>query len=385
MIRVSGDNFEELKTASGELIHELGTYRGVVDLDEDSDEGKREARLTLRESARPTGITVAALGRHVREATFGAEARRVTRNREDVKIMVRYPEAFREQIANLESMWIPAENTPGGTRAWVPLGEVAELEEAVGYSTLHRSEQKRSITVLGEVDAAITSGSDVISKVQTDFIPDLQKRHPGMTIEFLGSTEEQGKAFGSLTIAFPVALLLVYMLLAGLFRSYFQPLVVMAAIPFGIQGAIIGHWLTDNPMTILSMIGLVALTGILVNDSLVLVDFINQRIRGGLSPFEASVEGAKLRLRPILLTTLTTVAGLTPLMFETSFQATFLIPMAVTLTFGLLFATALTLVIVPAINMIFFDVQGLVVDALSRRRSPTEQTTANPNPASVTP
>jgi hydrophobic/amphiphilic exporter-1 (mainly G- bacteria), HAE1 family len=380
MIRVSGENFDDLQAASVELIRELSTYTGVVDLDDDFDEGKREARLTLRESARPTGISVATLGQHVRAATYGAEARRVTRNREDVKIMVRYPQAFREQIANLESMWIPADsaNIPDAEsirdgsdrRGWVPLSEVAQLDEAVGYTTLHRAEQERSITVLGEVDAAITSGSDVLAKLQADYIPELQRRYPDMTVEFLGSAEEQGKAFSSLKIAFPVSMLLVYMLLAGLFRSYFQPLVVMAAIPFAVQGAIVGHWLTDNPMTILSMIGLVALTGIVVNDSLVLVDFINQRIRAGEDHFEASIEGARLRLRPILLTTLTTVAGLAPLMFETSFQAKFLIPMAVTLTFGLLFATALTLVIVPAINMIFFDIQHAVIAVLSRRRKP---------------
>jgi multidrug efflux pump subunit AcrB len=158
-----------------------------------------------------------------------------------------------------------------------------------------------------------------------------------------------------------VALVMIYMLLAGLFRSYVQPLVVMSAIPFAIQGALIGHWVTDNPFTILSRIGLVALTGIVVNDALILVDFINSRVRLGIAPFEASIEGAKLRLRAILLTTLTTVAGLTPLMFETSFQAKFLIPMAVTLTFGLMFATALTLVIVPTLNLIFYDIRALVL------------------------
>ena len=145
-------------------------------------------------------------------------------------------------------------------------------------------------------------------------------------------------------------------MLAGLFRSYIQPLVVMSAIPFGLLGAVIGHWLMGETMTILSAIGMVALTGILVNDSLVLVDFINRRIKNGENVFEASVQGARLRLRAILLTTLTTAAGLTPLMFETSFQAKFLIPMAVTLTFGLLFATALTLVIVPTLNLIMYDV-----------------------------
>ncbi len=247
------------------------------------------------------------------------------------------------------------------------MNEVAELEEAVGYTTLHRSEQKRSITVFGEIDAAITSAYDVLDKVRREYVPELERRYPGMKVEFLGSAEEQAKAFGSLKIAFPVALLLIYMLLAGLFRSYYQPLVVMSAIPFGLQGAIVGHWLTNNPMTILSAIGLVALTGIVVNDSLVLVDFINHRIRAGISPFEASITGAKLRLRAILLTTLTTVAGLTPLMFEKSFQAKFMIPMAVTLTFGLMFATALTLVLVPALNLVYFDVESLF-DRFLRRR-----------------
>jgi multidrug efflux pump subunit AcrB len=159
----------------------------------------------------------------------------------------------------------------------------------------------------------------------------------------------------------PMALLLIYMQLAGLFRSYTQPLVVMSAIPFAIQGAVIGHWVTGYPVTVLSMIGMVALTGIVVNDSLVLVDFINSRVRSGMSHFEASVQGGKLRLRAILLTTVTTIAGLTPLMFETSFQAKFLIPMAVTLTWGLGFATALTLVVVPALNMAFFDIRRVIM------------------------
>ncbi len=366
VIRLSGDDFDQLKDASQELIAELGQYTGVVDLDENADEGKREARLTLRKTARPTGITVSALGRHVRAATYGAEARRITRNREDVKIMVRYPEPFRREIANLESMWIPTQSKTG-ERGWVPMREVAQLEEAVGYTTLHRSEQQRALTVYGEIDAELTSAYDVLDKIRSEYVPQLEQRYPGMKVEILGSSEEQAKAFGSLKIAFPVSLLLVYMLLAGLFRSYFQPLVVMAAIPFGFQGAIVGHWLTDNPVTILSAIGLVALTGILVNDSLVLVDFINQRIRSGLTPFEASIAGAKLRLRPILLTTLTTAAGLTPLMFEKSFQAKFLIPMAVTLTFGLIFATALTLVIVPALNLVYFDVIGAGQQLLGRR------------------
>ncbi len=355
-IKVTGEDFDEIVAVANELKVALSRYEGVSDLDDDFDKGKREVRLRLRDSARPTGIDVSALGNHVRSAMYGREARRFMRNREDVKIMVRYPEDFRESVYNLESMWIPTGLT-AGKRGWVPLGEVAELTEAESYTTIHRSQQRRSVTVFGSVDQKVASMSEILEKIRQKFDTEIKPEHPDTQIEFLGSYEEMTKAFSGLKLAFPVALLLIYMLLAGLFRSYVQPLVVMSAIPFGIQGAIVGHWVTGNPMTILSWIGLVALTGIVVNDALILVDFINSRIRRGMDDFEASIQGAKLRLRAILLTTLTTVAGLTPLLFETSFQAKFLIPMAVTLTFGLIFATGLTLVIVPALNMIFFDLR----------------------------
>ena len=358
-IRFSGDDFADIVAVSDELKERLTGLNGVFDLDDDFEEGKREVQLRLRESARATGITVGALGTHVRSALFGQEARRITRNREDVKIMVRYPRYFRENIYNLESMRIPTNGTFAG-RGWVPLGEVAALSPTNGFTTIHRSQLERSVTVSAEVDDAVASAGDISTKIKEEFGAWLAKEYPDVRMEFVGSQQDEAKAFESLGIAGLAAVLMIYTLLAGLFRSYWQPIVVMSAIPFGFQGAIIGHWMTNNPLTILSGVGLVALTGILVNDALVLVDFINKRVRDGLTDFEASVEGAKLRLRPILLTTLTTVAGLTPLMFETSFQAIVMIPMAVTLTFGLIFATALTLIIVPCMNLIFFDIRTLV-------------------------
>ncbi|MEZ6064234.1 MAG: efflux RND transporter permease subunit [Planctomycetaceae bacterium] len=360
-IRFTGDDFDELKAVVDEFKTELATYAGVVDLDDDLDDGKREVQLTLRAAARPTGITRQQLGSHVRGATYGVEARRLTRNREDVKIMVRYPEATRDEVANIESMWIPS--GPASTnseRGWVPMSEVADLNETRSFTQIHRSQQRRALKVLGDIDTLVAKPEDVLGRIRREFVPQVQERHPQVRIDFLGSQEEQSKSFSSLRLAMPISLLLIYMMLAGLFRSYAQPIVVMSAIPFAFQGAIIGHWLTGNPATFLSAIGMVALTGIVVNDSLVLVDFINNRVRAGMDEFEASVQGATLRLRPILLTTLTTVAGLAPMMFEKSFQAKFLIPMAVTLTFGLLFATILTLLIVPVLNMIFFDVRSMV-------------------------
>ena len=355
--RLTGPNHEELKEVAGLLRQDVATYQGVGDLDDDIDEGKREMQLRLLQSAGATGATTASLGTHIRAALYGQEARRLTRNREDVRIMVRYPESYRENVYSVESMWIPTGTGPQD-RSWAPLRQMAQLTEADGVTSIYRSEHQRAVTVFANVDDELGNTQDILKKVRANFDAKIAPQHPNVKIEFLGSSEEMRKAFSGLKLAFPVALLIIFMMLAGLFRSYAQPLVVMAAIPFGFLGAIIGHLVTNNPLTILSMIGMVALCGILVNDSLVLVEFINKRVRAGLSHFEASIEGAKLRLRAILLTTLTTAAGLTPLMFETSFQAKFMIPMAVTLTFGLIFATLLTLVIVPALNLIFLDIFG---------------------------
>ncbi|MEZ6046405.1 MAG: efflux RND transporter permease subunit [Planctomycetaceae bacterium] len=355
-IKIASTNPEYLEPLSKRIKTELAGYAGVFDIDDDYDQGKREAQIRLLEAARPAGITVTDLGNHVRSAIYGKEAKRFSRNREDIKIMVRYPEEFRNNIYNLETMYLPT-GTSYVNRGWIPFSEVAQLEESESFTTLNRTNMKPSISVFADVNEqdGTANIADIIEEINKTFNNVLVNEFPGTELQFLGNYEERTKSFASLRIAFPVALLLIYLCLAALFRSYFQPLVVMMAIPFGFQGAIIGHWLTDNPFTMLSRIGCVALTGIIVNDSLVLVDFINARIRSGLSEIEATISGARLRLRAILLTTLTTVAGLTPLMFETSFQAVFLIPMAVTLTFGLVFATILTLIIVPAINMIYFD------------------------------
>ncbi|MEQ9411339.1 MAG: efflux RND transporter permease subunit [Fuerstiella sp.] len=381
-ISVSGVPDQQLPRVVDDLKRIAGTLQGVYDLDDNLDIGKKELRLRLRDSAASTGVTAGRLGMHVRGALFGQEARRITRNREDVRIMVRYPESFRDSTWNVESMWIPGRSLTGAafatatpdavgdgapTRSWVPISELADVEMGVGYSTITRYQQTRSATVVGAVDDAIVpSTSSVIDRIKALAEEEIVPRYPGIDIQYLGQAEEMRKSFSSLKMAFPVAMLIIYGMLAGLFKSYTQPLVVMAAIPFGFLGAVIGHWVTGETFTILSAIGLVALAGILVNDSLVLVDFVNKRMRSGLSAFDASVDGAKQRLRAILLTTLTTASGLIPLMFETSFQAKFLIPMAVTLTFGLIFATGLTLVIVPCLNLIREDILTQLLGLKSR-------------------
>lgn len=355
-VSISGLSDDDLPRATVELRRLIAGLDGVYDLDDNLDIGKKELRLKVRDAAAATGVSVGVLGAHVRGALFGQEARRITRNREDVRIMVRYPESFRESTWNIESMWIPGSG-PAGQRKWIPISEVAEAHMDIGYSTITRYQQTRSATIVGSVDAArVPSTSSVVTEIKSLAEKELVPRYPGIDLQYLGQAEEMRKSFSSLMVAFPVAILTIYGMLAGLFRSYTQPLVVMSAIPFGFLGAVVGHYVTGETFTILSWIGLVALSGILVNDSLVLADFINKRVAHGLTVFEASVDGAKKRLRAILLTTLTTASGLIPLMFETSFQAKFLIPMAVTLTFGLVFATGLTLILVPCLNLIREDV-----------------------------
>ncbi|MEZ6124162.1 MAG: efflux RND transporter permease subunit [Planctomycetaceae bacterium] len=357
-ISVSGLSDHDLPRAINQLKGIAAELDGVYDLDDNLDIGKKELRLRVRDSAAAAGVTSAGLGLHVRGALFGQEARRITRNREDVRIMVRYPESFRDSPWNVEDMRIPSgRRDRNGQRSWLPISEVADVESGIGFSMITRYQQTRSAKVIGAVDdAKVPSTTDVIDGIRARAEAELVPRFPGIDIQYLGQAEEMRKSFSSLKLAFPIALLIIYGMLAGLFRSYTQPLVVMSAIPFGFLGAVVGHWLTGETFTILSAIGMVALAGILVNDSLVLVDFINKRVDDGLTLQQASVDGATKRLRAILLTTLTTVSGLVPLMFETSFQAKFLIPMAVTLTFGLMFATVLTLVLVPCLNLIRSDV-----------------------------
>ncbi|GAB5441538.1 MAG: efflux RND transporter permease subunit [Fuerstiella sp.] len=382
-ISLSGVSNDVLPQVLEEFKQLAGSIEGVYDLDDNLDIGKKELRVRLRDTAAATGVTVGRLGMHVRGALYGQEARRISRNREDVRIMVRYPESFRESVWNVESMYIPdamgqmaAASGQPPQRNWIPIDEIADLEMDVGYSTITRYQQTRSAKVIGAVDdAVVPSTYSVIEKIREQAEASIVPKYPGLEIQYLGQAEEMRKSFSSLKMAFPIALLIIFGMLAGLFKSYSQPLVVMSAIPFGFLGAVIGHWVTGETFTILSWIGLVALAGILVNDSLVLVDFVNKRVAAGLSPYDASIDGAKKRLRAILLTTLTTASGLIPLMFETSFQAKFLIPMAVTLTFGLLFATGLTLILVPCLNLIREDVlQLLYRDRAASVHSPLNST-----------
>ncbi len=351
-IEITSDRMDDLLAAAGEMKSALSRFGGVYDIADDFEEGRREIQISLLDAARPLGLTTRGLATEVRGAFYGLEARTLQRDREDVDIRVRFPLEQRRSIYDLESMWVA---TPAGRM--VPFSEVARVEDGRGYASIRRVEQRRAIVVSADVDQNRGNAEQIIAGLAAEVIPDLESRFAGLRIEFAGNKRETAKSFSSLRRDFFIALVVIFVMLAGLFRSYIQPLVVMTSIPFAFNGAVLGHLVMGYPLTILSMIGLVALAGIAVNDALVLVDFVNKERRAGASAVEAVIQGGKRRLRPIILTSLTTILGLGPLMAETSFQARFLIPMAISISFGLAFATVLTLVVVPSVYMIIEDVR----------------------------
>ncbi|MGE3181776.1 MAG: efflux RND transporter permease subunit, partial [Phycisphaerae bacterium] len=369
-IEVTGRNEAHLKEVSDELKAELAKYEGVFDIDDDNDIGRREMRITLRDAARPLGLSTQSLATEVRGAFFGIDARTLQRDDEDVDIRVRFPESRRRNIYELEQLRIA---TPlGGS---VPLTEIAEIEEDSGYSALRRVNQRRAITVSADVDQTVTT-ADLVLGDMAQKLEQLRLTYPGTRIDFAGKKLESRKSFGSLKRDFLIALAIIYVMLAGLFRSYLQPFVVLTAVPFGMIGAVWGHLVMGYPLTILSIIGIVALSGIVVNDSLIMVDFINKEIARGSQLFDAVITAGKRRLRPILLTSATTILGLGPLMLEQSFQAKFLIPMAISISFGLLFATLLTLLVVPSFYLILHDLKTVAARIFVGRVSASEQTPA---------
>lgn len=354
-VQFSGDDFDEMSRAADELRSKLETYEGVYDIRDNYSGGKRELQLSIKPSAEVLGLTEADLARQVRQAFYGEEAQRIQRGKHEIRVMVRYPEETRRSIGNLETMRI---RMPDGTS--VPFDEVAEVEMGRGSSTITRVDRERVINVRADADEDRANMAAIREELKMEFLPALMEKHPGVDWSFQGEAKEQAESFramggGAILVAFAI-----YALMAIPFRSYTQPLIVMCVIPFGLVGAAVGHLLFGMHMNMLSMLGMLALAGVLVNDSLVLVDFINTRVRSG-EPLMVAVRAAGARrFRPILLTSLTTVMGLLPILMEQSLQAQFLIPMAISMAFGLAFGTCITLVLVPSVYMILEDVQRLI-------------------------
>ncbi len=353
-IRVQGDDLETLTQAVAYVRREVESYRGVTEVEDDLKLGKLEARLQLRPAARALGLTTFSAAMLVRHALFGFEAQELQREREEIKVRVLLPDEMRRSFSDLGRLRVP---TPSGHR--VPLEEVVTFKTGRGYATLAHVNGRRAVTVSAEVDEDVANVREITQSLEQR-LADIGLRFPGVTVSFEGQRKETAEVFASLRIGMPAALLAIYAIIAVVFRSYIQPIIVMTAVPFGLVGAVVGHLITGYPFTMLSMIGSVALSGIVVNDAIVLVDFVNRARREGMPTLDAVVQGGRLRLRPILLTTVTTAAGMAPLMLERSFQAQFLIPMAVAIVFGLIFATGLTLIVVPILYMMLEDARGFV-------------------------
>ena len=352
-VQLTGSDIAVLRSAADAVQRRLGEYAGVFEISDTFRQGKQEMKLGIKPAAETLGITLQDLGRQVRQAFYGEEAQRIQRGRDDVRVMVRYPEEERRSLGNLDNMRI---RTPEG--AEVPFRQVAEVEAGRGFAAIRRVDRQRAISVTAAVDASITSSQAVISDLETQTLPDILAAFPGVSHSFEGAQAEQRDAVGGLQRGFALALLMIFALLAIPLRSYLQPLVIMSAIPFGLVGAVWGHILLGLDVTMMSMFGLVALTGVVVNDSLVMVDFINRK-RATHGDLQVAVrEAGVARFRPIMLTSLTTFVGLLPLMVEPSFQAQFLVPMAVSLAFGVVFATFITLILVPTTYLILDDFMG---------------------------
>ncbi|MDB4786643.1 efflux RND transporter permease subunit [Planctomycetaceae bacterium] len=340
--------FDELTEAVEKCKDKLGEFPGVFDISDDSVPGKWEYKLKIKEEARVLGVTLADLAETVRASYFGQEVMRLQRGRHEVKLMVRYPAEDRRSLKDFENIRVRLDD--GSER---PLTELAEVTVTRSPSEINRVDQLRSITISADVDDSKTNARQVVQTLQDKFVPGLLEDYPGVTVLWEGQQEQTQESMMSLVIGLGIAMICMFALLTFEFKSYIQPAIIMAIIPFGFVGAILGHWAFGLPLTMFSMFGLVALTGVVVNDSIVLVDFINHRINDGSELEEALLDAGRRRLRPILLTSVTTVAGLIPLMLEKSFQAQLLIPMAVSLAFGLLSATIMVLYMVPTFYSIY--------------------------------
>jgi multidrug efflux pump subunit AcrB len=366
-IQFSGQSYDELQTVAAKLKERLTEYPGVSDISDSFRPGKKEVKLTLTRAAETLGLTLADLGRQVRQAFYGEEAQRVQRGRDDVKVMVRYPATERRSMGDLEHMRI---RTPSG--AEVPFSVAAQAEVGRGFASIQRKDRQKVVNVTADVDVKTANANEIIADLTANVLPEILADHPRVGYSLEGEQREQAETMSGLGGSFLFAMMMIYILLAIPFKSYTQPLIVMSAIPFGVVGAVWGHMFLGMNLTMLSMFGVVALTGVVVNDSLVMVDFINKMRDRGRPITEAIREAGAQRFRPILLTSVTTFLGLTPILLEKSLQAQFLIPMAVSLGFGVLFATFITLMLVPVLYLILDDAMNGLYRLLGREPQPEE-------------
>lgn len=348
--RLTSSDLEELSAATRDLKQKLATYEGVYDIADNFSSGSHEIRLKIRPEAEALGLTLSDLARQVRYGFYGYEAQRILRNKEEIKVMVRYPLEQRRTVGYLENMLI---RTPQGKS--VPFSTVAEVEKGESYASITRVDGKRAITINANANKNKVEPSKVVNEIQKDYLPQLQAKYPKIQTALDGGSLDEQNAMVGLIQGFFFALFTIYALMAVPLKSYSQPLIIMSVIPFGIIGALFGHLIQGLAMSVLSLCGIVALAGVVVNDSLILVDFVNRAREQGQSVRQAAVDSGCYRFRAIILTSLTTFVGLVPIILERSLQAQIVIPMATSLAFGILFSTVVTLILVPLLYIILDD------------------------------
>jgi multidrug efflux pump subunit AcrB len=348
-VELSHRDTEILNRASETLADRLAEFPNVKDIDDGFTPGKEQLDFRIKPNGESLGLTSREIARQVRNAFSGTEALRQQRGRNEVTVRVRLPENERNSEFNIENLML---RTAAGT--FVPLFEVAEVERGRAYTTINRRDARRTVSVSAGVEP-ISKTSQILATLNSQILPELVKEFPGLTHGYQGRQARMKESTGGLASGFILAMIAIYFLLAIPFRSYSQPMIVMLAIPFGIVGATLGHLIMGYSLSLMSMMGIVALSGVVVNDSLVLIDYANRQRQEGASAFTAICAAGARRFRPIILTTLTTFGGLAPMIFETSRQARFLIPMALSLGFGILFATVITLFLVPSLYLLMED------------------------------
>ncbi len=361
-VELSHRDVEILNVASEDLAERLAEFAYTTDIDDGHSQGKEQIDFHMRPEGQALGLTAGSVAQQVRASFYGAQALRQQRGRNEVKVLVRLPEEERDREADIENLLI---RTPAGT--WVPLMEVADVDRGRAYTRISRRDGRRTLQVTSGVEP-YEKTSVVKTSLEESVMPSLVEDYPGLSYSFEGFQADIAESMRALVSGFALAMLISFALLAIPFKSYAQPLVVMMAIPFGIVGAILGHLLMGYSLSIMSLMGIVALSGVVVNDSLILIDYANRLRREGVAVEEAVHRAGVRRFRPILLTTLTTFGALAPMIFETSRQAKFMIPMAVSLGYGILFATMITLVLVPSLYLLVEDGQSAVARVMSRLR-----------------
>lgn len=360
-LQFASDSIADLELLADDVRASLERYPGVFDISDSFDAPLEELVLSLKPAAENLGITLADVARQIRQAFYGEEVQRIPRDGEDIRVMVRYPEAERKAIANINSMYI---RTSDGRE--VPFSAVATYRVETGYQSIERVDRLRTLEVVADVADDGAAPRAIVESILQNDAPKWLQMYPGLSITMDGELQEEIEFQQAMVYLGMLSMLVIFGLMAVAFKSYWQPFLVLTAVPFGLMGAIFGHWILGWQVSMFSIMGVIACAGVVVNDNLVLIDRINNLRAEGMDLESALLQGATDRFRPIILTSVTTFVGLVPIMLETSVQAQFLIPMVVSLSFGVMFATGVTLVLVPALYLLGDDI-GKLFGALSRR------------------